>query len=32
MTLELTAFLNRCLAFGGLGEPKLFGRKNKEED
>ena len=33
MTLELTAFFESLFrAFGGLGEPKPFGRKNKEED
>ena len=33
MTLELTAFFESLFrAFGGLGQPKPFGRKNKEED
>ena len=33
MTLELTAFFESLFrAFGGLGEPKPLGRKNRNED
>ena len=33
MTLELSAFFESLFkAFGGLGEPKPFSRKNKDEE